>query len=1270
MKRPIVFVLACICLLGAASLVSAADPVPGDWMSYSNPAGFAIRYPSDWMLEEMPDEAGVPYRTAVVGGDEGRVEMRWGSGFGGACPQGAVPVQVAEGELQACYTSTANGTEGWTQMGKALEATSFSADAYAVGQIASSHDLVLRVLSTLSFLPAGPPAGAVTPRTLVQPGALAGAVPSSIAWSPTGATLAFVEGEAGLEKLWLYDPVAGEKRLLLDPTTQDGGLDVSSAQWSPDGKTMLVGGSGGALWLLDVASGKAAKLLTAGASLDAWMFTPTGEAVSWVEGNDLYLIELASGETKRLTTDGGETVFNGALDWVYNEELATRTAQPAYAWSPDGAWLIWLQLDETSVGRDPVTDYGPVPATVSYTRYPTVGTSNPVPTLKAMAMGATAPALTIPLPRNSEYILPYFVWTPDGQQALFMTVNREHTELGLHSWAPLSGEVRELVRETDAAWINEDRVAAPVFLGDGDQFLWLSERDGFMHLYLYGMDGELVRQLTDGEWMIDSSAWNLLTPGRPVHVPPDGEYAYFVSTAAGPLERQLQRVKPDGGEPEVISAEPGFHAHALSADGKWLVDQWSNVDTPPVTLVTPTGGGDSQQLSVAAGPALDLPAVSREFVSIEAADGTELLGQIVKPEGFDPATKYPVVVHWYGGPGLQMVSDRYGRTNIFNILERDALYTQAGYIVWRMDNRGSFGRGHDFETPIFGELGKIALEDQLVGIEYLRGLPYVDAGRIGVDGKSFGGYLTLYALLFAPDTFRCGVAGAPPTDWTTYDTIYTERYMRTPEENREGYSATNLVENAARIIAEPLLIHGLADTNVHLQNTVNFIQALQENDKLFDFVPLPATGHSFKGDALAAALLASVDYFTDCLGSPPAPAAPVESTAGVTAPAWEPLPQATCDALAAQMSSALDTETVQSIEPFTEPGTTRTGTGCQSLVKGTGVEFENPQSALDALAGVLEGQGWAEDPMLASGGATGAGEGYRKGDDICYASAEWQLDAATSCPSDQPISACEVPPEHRDYTVTLICAQPAAPASPATPGSTGRANPASENCTKQGGALKLEARGDGGEYGVCYFEDNRQCEEWALYRSECPTGGVKVTGYVTDLARYCAITGGSYEATSGAGSEQEQGSCTLPGGAVCDAQSYYEGRCNAGAGSPGAGGNQPAPDSTGRANPASENCTKQGGALEIEERGDGGQYGVCYFEDNRQCEEWALYRGDCPVGGVKVTGYDTDAARYCAITGGSYETTSTAGADEAGACTLPSGKLCDAWDYYNGKCGG
>lgn len=707
---------------------------------------------------------------------------------------------------------------------------------------------------------------ALTARMLVGPNALMGPVPSNLNWSPVGARLTYVEPVDGQDVLWLYDATSGEKRVLFDPSEHSDNIDVGSAQWSPNGGRLLLNGDD-ALWLLDVETGATYALLRNGRAKTGVLFTPDDTRVSYVQDNDLYIINLDGGQVQRLTSDGGETVFNGALDWVYREELATRAAQPGYGWSPDGNWLIYLRLDETAVPNDPVTDYRPVPAAVSYTRYPTAGTPNPVATLHALTPDALAPPLEIPLSEDAEYVLPLFTWTPDSNHALYITVNRDHTQLALNIWTPQSGETRTLISETDPFWINEERYAAPIFLGDGSQFLWLSERDGFMHLYLYTIEGKLVRQLTQGDWMIDSTAWNSLTPGRPVHVDPAGTWAYFIATKNSPLERQVYRVNISNGQLEQVSEEQGFHFAALSGDGKYLVEQFSDVDTPPITRIISTEDNVATILAEATGPAVTLPALTREFVTIKARDDVDLYGQLVIPANFDPTVKYPVVVHWYGGPGLQMVSNRYGATNIFNIIERDVLYTQAGFLVWRLDNRGTAGRGHAFETPIFGQLGQAALDDQMAGIEYLAGLPYVDVTRIGTDGKSFGGYMTLYALIHAPDAFRCGVAGAAPTDWSYYDTIYTERYMRTPQQNPDGYASTNLIAKAELIETAPLLIHGLGDTNVHLQNTVNFIEALETADKPFEFVPLPNLSHSFHGDGLVAALSASEEYFTRCFGN-------------------------------------------------------------------------------------------------------------------------------------------------------------------------------------------------------------------------------------------------------------------------------------------------------------------------------------------------------------------------------------------------------------------
>ncbi|MBI4675629.1 MAG: DPP IV N-terminal domain-containing protein [Chloroflexi bacterium] len=705
----------------------------------------------------------------------------------------------------------------------------------------------------------------VTARMLVQPNALMGPGPSSFSWSPKGATLAYVDSQNGRDVLFAYDATTNTKRVLLDPGDNPNQIDLTSAEWSPQGDVILLAGAT-ALWLLDPKTGNLKSLGGDSAGKTSMTFSPDGTRIAYTQDNDLYTIRISDGQTTRLTTDGSDTVFNGTLDWVYNEELATRSAQPAYAWAPDGKWMIHLRLDETDVQNHFVTDYRPVPPTLSYTRYPVAGSPNPKTSLHMIALD-TGKSTPIPLASDVEYIMPFFTWFPDSVEAVFVTENRAHSVLELMAWNPTTGKGRTLVKETDPYWVNENSYAAPIFLNDGKQFLWLSERDGFMHLYLFARDGTLVKQLTQGAWMIDSPAWNLLIPGKPVFVNPEGTHAYFATTKNSPLERQTYRVEIATGKLDQVSKEAGFHLSALSGDGNFLVDQFSDVATPPITTILKSDGTPVQVLGKSAGPSIPLPKVSREFLKIKAHDGTDLYAQIVKPENFDAKQKYPVVIHWYGGPTLQLVSNRYGATNIFNHIERDVLYTQAGFIVWRLDNRGSFGRGHAFETPIYKELGKAALDDQIAGVEYLRTLPYIDATRIGTDGKSFGGYMTLYALIHASDVFQAGVAGSGPTDWAYYDTIYTERYMQQPTQNPAGYAATELVSRVNALQVAPLIIHGLADTNVHLQNSVNFMQALEQSDKPFDFIPLPNSDHHYGGDGLATVLAASATYFTRYLGN-------------------------------------------------------------------------------------------------------------------------------------------------------------------------------------------------------------------------------------------------------------------------------------------------------------------------------------------------------------------------------------------------------------------
>jgi dipeptidyl-peptidase-4 len=325
-------------------------------------------------------------------------------------------------------------------------------------------------------------------------------------------------------------------------------------------------------------------------------------------------------------------------------------------------------------------------------------------------------------------------------------------------------------------------------------------------------------------------------------VDPEQNWLYFSATIPDPRERQLYRIHLDGSGLERLTTEPGSHTLDLSPDGRFLADRFSTPDTPPVVQLLGAEGKPVATLDVPANHLSDYALGRREFLEVKASDGATLYAQLLKPPDFDPARKYPVIIDVYGGPHIQLVQKHWDPSGLF-----EQLLAENGFLVWTLDNRGSWGRGHAWESVIFENMGKHELEDQLTGVDYLKSLPYVDGARIGLRGWSYGGYMTLYALTHAPEVFKCGAAGAPVTDWKFYDSIYTERYMRTPGENPAGYKSSSPLEAAANLKAKLLLIHGTSDDNVHLQNTVNFLDALIRADKPYEFHLQPGQKHGFQG---------------------------------------------------------------------------------------------------------------------------------------------------------------------------------------------------------------------------------------------------------------------------------------------------------------------------------------------------------------------------------------------------------------------------------------
>ena len=651
-----------------------------------------------------------------------------------------------------------------------------------------------------------------------------------IMWRPGHEQVSYVRDDAG-DGLWLYDVATGKARRL----DVSGSVSPETYQWSANGDEILFQGVDD-LWVFDVRTGETKRLTNDSVKEEVPTFSPAGDRVAFVRQNNIFTISLKTGKATQLTTDGTELVLNGIFDWVYKEELADRSTARSYEWSPDGRKIAYLRLDDSPVPQYPLVNFLSRHVELNIQRFPQSGDPNPKASFHVVsvdggsAMTWHSPDASVPV----EYFGPTFTWTPDSKSISFLTLNRDQTEEVAHLWNVNSGASRTLLVERDKYWINS--LNPPHFLSGG-RFLWLSERDGWMHLYLYGMDGKLQKKLTSGNWMIDRPVFSDLPMFQ---VGGDSGWIYFLSTEPDARQRQIYRVRLDGNGLQQVSKQPGTHTFYLSPDGRYYVDRFSDYKTPPVTRLYKSDGEETSTLDKPANYLDNYELGTTELVTVKSADGTNLYARLVKPPNFDPNKKYPVIVKVYGGPEIQMVKDEWGVTSL-----EDQLFAERGYLLWILDNRGSWGRGHAFETPIFEHLGRQELKDQLAGVDYLKSLPYVDASRMGIRGWSYGGYMTLYTLTHAPDVFKCGAAGGPVADWKFYDSIYTERYMRTADVNPDGYRESSPLEAAGNLTANLLLMHGVDDDNVHLQNTINFIEALVRDGKPYQLYLQPGEKHGF-----------------------------------------------------------------------------------------------------------------------------------------------------------------------------------------------------------------------------------------------------------------------------------------------------------------------------------------------------------------------------------------------------------------------------------------
>jgi dipeptidyl-peptidase-4 len=563
--------------------------------------------------------------------------------------------------------------------------------------------------------------------------------------------------------------------------------------------------------------------------------SPGGAHVAYVLNQNLYVYDLAAAREQALTHDGGGPIKNGMAEFVAQEEMGRSTG---YWWAPDGRHIAFARVDETPV---PLTQRFEIAADNVATfaqRYPAAGGPN-VSVRLGVADVHSGAVVWIDLGAEQDIYLARVNWLPDGKTLAIQRESRDQRRLDLLFADIGTGRTRIVLTETSDSWIElNDEIS---FLKHSREFIWRSSRDGFRHLYLYGDDGRLIRQLTAGSWDVDDFDKRAIKA-----IDETRRLVYFAATEKSPTERHLYRASLDAQDPRAIqriSQGDGVHDVTMPADGRHYVDNFTSVAQPPqVSLHEPDGKLIAYLLENRLDQTHpDAPYLADnsvpEFGTLDAADGQTLYYRLFKPAHFDPAKHYPAIVEVYGGPSVQRVLNNWTGNSFTQIL------TRAGYVVFQLDNRGSAYRGTAFQSPIHQELGKVEVEDQVQGARWLASQGFVDPARLGVWGWSYGGYMTLMLMFRAPELFRAGVAGAPVTDWRLYDTHYTERYLGRPQDNAAGYEASSVLPYAKGLKGGLLVIHGMSDDNVLFLHSTKLFRALQDLNEPFDVMVYPGGKH-------------------------------------------------------------------------------------------------------------------------------------------------------------------------------------------------------------------------------------------------------------------------------------------------------------------------------------------------------------------------------------------------------------------------------------------
>lgn len=559
-------------------------------------------------------------------------------------------------------------------------------------------------------------------------------------------------------------------------------------------------------------------------------FSPDGTKLAYVRDNNLYLYDIAFATEKAISTDGEmNKIINGAPDWVYEEEFGFAKG---FQWSPDGKNIAFYRFDESKVKEYTLVNFDSLYPTLVKYKYPKAGEDNSVIMIKIYNIENQQTTIA-DIGAETDIYIPRILWTQDPNKLCIMRMNRLQNNLEFLMTNATTGKSNIMFTETNKSYLEVgDNLS---FLKNGKQFIWVSEMDGYRHIYLYDMNGKLINQITKGKWDIAGITG----------IDETNQLIYFTAAAIKPMQRELYSIKFNGKAMTMLSTQTGSNEASFSRTFKYYLLTCSNANQPPVITLFDSKGKQIRILEDNKAVTAKMKQYNfstKEFFVFKTSEGIELNGWMIKPADFDQNKKYPVFMTLYGGPNSQTVEDQWSYMDTWH-----QLIAQKGYIVVSVDNRGTGFRGEEFRKCTYKQLGKFETADQIEAAKYIGSLTYVDSKRIGIYGWSYGGFMSLSCLLKGNDVFKLAIAVAPVTNWRYYDNIYTERFMQKPQDNANGYDQNSPLNFADRLKGKLLVIHGTTDDNVHTQNSYELMKAFTLANKQFDMQMYTNKNHFING---------------------------------------------------------------------------------------------------------------------------------------------------------------------------------------------------------------------------------------------------------------------------------------------------------------------------------------------------------------------------------------------------------------------------------------